>query len=83
MSRRKTIALDSPRGSRRFSGEALRQARESVGLRREDLAYLAGCGFASLYRYEQQGATPNANKLAQLADVLNVALDDLFTQETE
>lgn len=61
-----------------FSGERLRRARESAGLRREDLASWGGICYSSIVGYELHGKAPNANTLARFADTLKVPIDQLF-----
>lgn len=83
MSRRKAGAANRSGGTRRFSGDCLREARERAGLRREDVTVSARCGFSSLCSWEAGRTVPNANSLARVADAVGVALDDLFVREHE
>jgi transcriptional regulator with XRE-family HTH domain len=66
-----------------FDRDALQAARLRAGLSQENLARLVGVTVRTTWRWERGGGEPNGTKLIALADVLNVAPDDLFRELPE
>lgn len=62
----------------RFSGPALRAARERAGKTREQLACDIGRGLQSIKNYENKGHQPNSTVLPRLAEALGVRVGELF-----
>lgn len=60
----------------RSPGRRIREIRELNGLTREQLAVQAGVSYPTLVRVEG-GAMPSVPSLFQIADALDVSLDDL------
>lgn len=65
----------------RFSGAALRAAREARGLRREELALAVGLTAPTIVLYECGRRRPSLAALERLSDNLCIATDDLFERE--
>lgn len=61
-----------------FRGDRLKQLRESRNYTHAELADLINVGFAQIYRFEAQKASPTADILAKLAEVFNVSADYLL-----
>lgn len=67
---------------RRFSGAALRAAREHAGLTVEQLALVAGRSAFTIRDYELgRIGSPSLQALVDIADRLGVELDAFFAQE--
>lgn len=56
----------------------IRKRRVEIGMPREQLAYLAGLSLATIIRIEMRGHIPRADRLAAIARVLGVSMDDLL-----
>jgi len=65
----------------RFSGPALRAARERAGVSREQLALDIGRSFNSIINYERGMNGPTVEILSRLADRLDIEPGDLFVEE--
>lgn len=64
---------------RTFSGERMARTRRGQGLSQLTLAQRAGLPLSTIRKWEQGRAIPSAPRLALLASVLGVPMDDLFT----
>ncbi|WP_216587529.1 helix-turn-helix domain-containing protein [Streptomyces brasiliscabiei] len=69
--------------ARIFSGPRLRNARKSAGLSPEHLAISVGRSSYSIREYEMGRVTPSVATLAALADLLDLAVDDLLDEEVD
>lgn len=58
-------------------GESIRTVREERGYSRERLARRTGLHIQTITRWEQGLSCPNALPLIEVADALNVSLDEL------
>jgi transcriptional regulator with XRE-family HTH domain len=67
--------------TRTFSPEALRQARRRAGLTQVELERLMRSGSNYVSAIECGAKTPRADSLARMADVLDIAIDDLFERQ--
>ena len=59
----------------------MKTLREAKGLRREDLASLAGISHAYIYKLESGAATPGLEIARRVAEVLGVTVDEAFPPE--
>lgn len=66
--------------AREFSGEKLRSARMTAGLRPEQLAFHVGRSVYAVHEYERGRARPSVAVLARIADKLAVPIDALFVE---
>jgi transcriptional regulator with XRE-family HTH domain len=57
----------------------LRRIRKDRGLRPEHVAIVIGRSNSTVLAYERGRVTPSADALGELAWVLDVPIDDLFT----
>lgn len=62
----------------RFSGPALRAARERAGKSREQLAVDIDRSYQSIINYERRGMKPSTEVLPKLAVAVGVKISDLF-----
>lgn len=58
-------------------GERIKQVRLQKGLSKSDLAKEIGIHYSQIGRYEEKGALPSADVLANIANVLGVSSDFL------
>ncbi|WP_416147669.1 helix-turn-helix domain-containing protein [Salipaludibacillus sp. HK11] len=66
---------------KQFNGEALRLARKSKGLSREEVSYRADLHINSLASYERGDKDPTSFQLLKIAQVLGIDdLDQIFKQ---
>jgi transcriptional regulator with XRE-family HTH domain len=66
----------------RFNGQRLRELRTARGLRREELAVAVGRSYGVEVRWERDFAVPDANDITIIAQVLGVAVEDLYAEAT-
>jgi transcriptional regulator with XRE-family HTH domain len=66
----------------KFSPLRLREARESAGLRVEDLAYFTRSSASTIARAEAGKHVPSANVVGAMASALKIDVRDLFVEET-
>jgi transcriptional regulator with XRE-family HTH domain len=64
-----------------FSGPRLRENRERVGLRREELAVRIHRSYISVVRFEQGSLRPSLATAASIAEVLGVPIDVLMDKQ--
>lgn len=55
----------------------LKEIRERVGLTQTAIAKKMGVTSATITQYEKGARTPNAEKMMQLAKILNVTVEDI------
>jgi transcriptional regulator with XRE-family HTH domain len=72
-----------PTMTMRFSGTALRKARDAAGLTQRGLAEAAGIPLDTLREYERGKYAPSAERLAILTITLGVSMDTLFAGDLE
>lgn len=65
----------------RFSGTALRAAREDAGLTQRKLSEATGIPLDTLREYERGKYAPSAARLALLASTLGVSIDSLYGRD--
>ncbi len=58
-------------------GQAMMLCREKKGISRRELARLSGVCYQSIYYWENDWSFPRADLLTDVADALNVSLDEL------
>jgi transcriptional regulator with XRE-family HTH domain len=58
--------------------QKLREARESIGMTREQLAHQAGVSVRSIAGYELEGRRPGMAIAERVAQALGCSIDDLF-----
>lgn len=58
---------------------AIKEARENMGLTREQLAREMGCSAATISGYERGKQVPKGNKLVRLEDILKTKFNHLST----
>ncbi len=63
-------------------GEHIRKVREEKGYSRERLARRTGLHLQTILRWEQGLSFPNLMPLIEVAQVLNVSLDELIGRRT-
>ncbi len=59
----------------------MKELREAKGLRREDVASLAGISYDYVYRLETKGGTPGLDIARRIADALDATVDAVFPPE--
>lgn len=67
---------------RKFSGQKVAEARKSLDLRREHLGVALNRSALTIRAYEHGTVMPPADVVGRLADVLGVAVDDLYEIST-
>jgi transcriptional regulator with XRE-family HTH domain len=63
--------------------ERLKKARQNKGLSQTELGEAVGIHYTQIGRYENKGATPTADILAKIANVLGVSSDYLMSGTAE
>lgn len=61
--------------------DRLRYFREIAGMKKADIARLLNLQYSTYDNYERGTGEPKLNKLIEMADLLNVSLDDLLGRE--
>lgn len=61
----------------------IKELRESLKLTQEDLAKKLNIGRTSVSMWENGEAMPRADKLPEIAKVLNCSIEDLYDHEKE
>lgn len=61
----------------------LREIRESKGLTPVELAASLGVSLATIYNWENGKSEPRASMLRELAEVLDVRMEDIYFQAAE
>jgi transcriptional regulator with XRE-family HTH domain len=75
LERRSNLAFTS-------NGDVVREARESRGWTREQLAVLAGCSLSLVARFEVEPTyTPQAPVLLRICRLLDVDVEDVLGEE--
>lgn len=64
-----------------FNKKKIEELRKAKNLSNKELCRLCGIGESTYYHIMKKEANPTANILEKLADVLEVAIDELFTRE--
>lgn len=62
-------------------GALIRKRREELGISRECLAYESGLALATMLRIEVHNHVPRADRLASIARVLGVTVDELLSED--
>jgi transcriptional regulator with XRE-family HTH domain len=62
-------------------GALIRKRRGELGITRERLAYESGLALSTMLRIELHNHVPRADRLAAIARVLGVTVDELLTGE--
>ena len=75
------LQLEEPPHAEYTIGLRLAQARQAIGYSPEQLAMRIGAKPSTISKWESGPASPRANRLAQLAGVLNVSLIWLLAGE--
>lgn len=63
--------------------QRLKSLRLNKNLSKSDLANLAGIHYSQIGRYEEKGATPSADIMAKIANVLEVSSDFLMNGSSD
>lgn len=64
-----------------MSGRDIRRMREARGMTQLRLAQILGTTEDAVSRYERGASTPGADRLRDIADALNVSMDDLWPKK--